>query len=321
MKKFLLPAFYLFISQTIFASTPELIVRRIENNGTVPGNTYRLYVNLPSDYSLHIVYGDSNSPLQIESTAPFYQHPFAGNAATGITDALINAAPAARFDSWITLGYDNNANNNMWEIGMDYRSFESGGSITTSNGGWFLLPTDQKCSADENRLVLIGQFTSAGVVSGILNLQGWTSTREAWKATALTFNTAGTTVFGCTDASSANFNPDAVFNDGSCSDAVNEEQGVGVAEITAGSDWSVFPNPIQSDLLNIQLDSPLTADGESRIEIVDMTGKTIASHRITGDHLVGKNQLSIKQNLSAGTYKVLLIRGDIIQSKNIVVSK
>jgi len=310
-------------SQIMSASEPRLVVQKVENNGLVSGNTYRLFAQMPSaDYSLHIVFGDLDHPMQIESTAPFYQHPFGGHSAINISDALIAAAPAVKFDTWITVGYENGAGNNMWEIGVDYSDFNAGGAILANNGGWFLLPTDQKCTPQTNDLVLIGQFTTTGIASGTMNLQGWSNPQEAWQAIGLSFSTKEAQTFGCTDETALNFNATATFDDGSCLGAEKPtEQSVDVTNVSADDNWVIFPNPLRDNLINIQFNKPIAADGKTHIDIIDMSGKIIASHNITGDNLFGGNRVTIKQTLASGTYQVLLVEGKSIQSKSIVVGK
>lgn len=322
--KYFSTLFSLFIvSQIVMAAEPQLIVQKVDNQGLVQGNTYRLYAQLPSaQHSLHIVFGDLDHPMHIESTAPFYQHPFGGHSAINISEALIAAAPAVQFDSWITVGYENGTGNNMWEVGVDYADFNTGGSILANNGGWFLLPTDQKCSPLDNNLVLIGQFTSTGIVSGTLNLQGWSNPQEPWQAIGLSFTTNDSKIFGCTDSAAANYNPSATFDDGSCAGSDKPaEQSVGVTDISANDGWGVFPNPLRDNLINIQFSKPISTDGKTHIDIIDMSGKMIASHKLTGDNISGGNRVTLKQALAGGTYQILLVEGQNIQTKSIVVGK
>jgi len=84
----------------------RLVVREVNHDGAnVPGHTYRVYAQLPSaQYSLQVVYGDAAHPLRIESSAPFFQSPYAGASAAGVSSAALQADGAVRFDSWITVG-------------------------------------------------------------------------------------------------------------------------------------------------------------------------------------------------------------------------
>ena len=152
------------------ATDAQLLVQKVDNGGVVPGNTYRVYVQLAdANKDVHAIFGDATDPLSITSTAPFYQHPFGDYSAIGMNPVAINAAPALAFDSWVTLGYASSEGNDMWDIGMSFTEFNNGNGISTDNGAWFLLPTDEKCDANDLGLVLIAQFTTTGVASGL----GW----------------------------------------------------------------------------------------------------------------------------------------------------
>jgi hypothetical protein len=294
----------------------RLVVQEVNHGGTnVPGHTYRVYAQLPSSqYSLQVVYGDAAHPLRIESSAPFFQSAYAGASAAGVSSAALLADATVRFDSWITVGYDSNEGNNMWDLGVDFASFDQGGTITAENGGWFLIPTDEKCAPDAQGLVLIGQFTSTGEINGVLNLQGRTGDDKTWRQNGLTFNTRNSEVFGCTDSKASNFNPTATFNDGSCNG-----QCIPKPEATAtGGEWEVFPNPLRNNVLSIQLNDLEVKQG-ARLEILDMNGKTVASHTIGKDTMISGNRLSIEQSLAAGTYQVVILQENSREVKTLVV--
>lgn len=301
----------------VFASDVKLIVQQIDNQGAVAGNTYRVYAQLPSaDYSLQVVYGDATNPLSIRSDAAFFQCPVAGFSAAGASQALEQVDPTVRYDSWITVGYSDNQNNSMWDIGVNFSEFDQGGEIKTSNGGWFLVPTDEKCTPNSQGLVLIGQFTSTGIIKGLMNLQGKTPTGEVWKATGVGFITTQSCIFGCTDRSSANFNPQATFDDGSC-----QEQGQCLPKPSAtvfNGDWEIFPNPLRDNLLNIQFGTLEVKPG-ARIDIMDMNGKTIATHTVGKDAPLSGNRITIEQSLAAGTYQVVLLQNNQKETKTLIV--
>src|SRR5690349_13351504 len=113
------------------ASDVKLVVQKVDNGGIVPGNTYRVYAQMPdASHSLHIVYGDQANPLHIESTAPFYQHENVGASASGLLASEAELHPAMKYDSWITLGYQDSEDNDMWHLGVDFSTFDNnGGSL------------------------------------------------------------------------------------------------------------------------------------------------------------------------------------------------
>lgn len=303
------------------ASDVRLIVEQVNNHGAVPGNTYRVWAQLASpSHSLHIVWGDVENPLTIESTAPFYQHPYGGFSSSSIAPALSSVDPNVAYDSWITVGYQNNEGNDLWDLGIDFSSFNAGGEILANNGAWFLIPTDEKCAPAENGLVLIGQFTTTGVASGRMNLQGWTAPNQKWQATGVTFNTDNSFVFGCTDSKASNYNADANFDDGSCAEP-NEV--LAIEEVSAqGDQWQVFPNPLRDNLLHVQFNSALTNGKEkATLNIMDMSGKMMGTHNIVSEQILPGNRLTLTQDLAAGTYKVILTQGTFSESKTLIVQK
>lgn len=293
----------------------RLVVQEVNHGGThMPGHTYRVYAQLPSSqYSLQVVYGDASHPLRIESSAPFFQSPYAGASAAGVSSAALLADATVRFDSWITLGYDSNEGNDMWDLGVDFATFDQGGAITAENGGWFLIPTDEKCAPDAQGLVLIGQFTSTGEINGVLNLQGKTGEGETWRQHGLTFNTSNSEVFGCTDSKASNFNPNATFSDGSC---IGQTPAITSAN-EAGS-WDVFPNPLRNNVLNIQLNSISVKPG-ARVDIYDAQSKLTATHTIGKDTMISGNRIAINHSLTAGTYQVVFLQDGMKEAKTIIV--
>ncbi|MFN5294702.1 MAG: T9SS type A sorting domain-containing protein [Flavobacteriales bacterium] len=296
----------------------RLVVQEINHAGTnATGRTFRVYAQLPSaQYSLQVVYGDAAHPMRIESSAPFFQSPFAGASSAGVSAAALQADPSVQYDSWITVGYENNEDNNLWDLGVDFSSFDQGGTIAANNGGWFLVPTDEKCAPDAQGLVLIGQFTSTGEINGVLNLQGKTGEGETWRQHGLTFNTRNSEVFGCTDSKASNFNPSATFNDGSCigGGCIPAPE----AAATAASGWDVFPNPLRNNLINIQLHSLEVKPGAA-LDIIDAKGSLVASFVVGKNATQNGNRITIDQALNSGTYQVVLQQNGQRETKTIVV--
>jgi hypothetical protein len=322
MKKLTLFACALMLGQVILANDVKLIVQRVDNHGVVSGSTYRLYAQLATpQQSLHIVYGDQTNPLSIESTSPLFQNQYCGHSAAFVSPPVVELDATAAYDSWITLGYDNNQSNDMWDIGVDFSSFDSNGSIQSNNGGWFLIPTDEKCQQNESGLVLLAQFTTTGVVSGKLNLQGWNTPQDAWRATGLTFTTSQAYVFGCTDSKASNYNVNAEFNDGSC-DYQSAEQQPDIVNVSAPqASWDVFPNPLRDNMLNIQFNGIDIKQTPTRIDILDMSGKLVGSHNVSAGSLIGGNRVIIEQSLAAGNYQAVLVQNGKQEAKTIVVQK
>jgi hypothetical protein len=305
------------------ANDPQLVVQRLDNHGQA-GTTYRLYAQLASpSHTLHVVFGDTQNPLTISSTAPFYQAEAGSHTSAVLTPLLQSAYPTTKYDSWVTLGAETSANNSTWDLGIDFSSFENGGTLTTNNGGWYAVSTHSSCTPNSAGLVLIAQFTSTGVVTGTLNLEGWVTPLNKWTARALTFSTDNAQTFGCKDASAANYLSAATFEDGSC---IYEDQNANNAlSITTVSnldtEWEIFPNPLRNELLNIQFSTDIALTSENTmVEIYDMAGKKVASHQLNAGNIVGGNRVSLPQSLSGGAYKVVLIQKGKATSKTLVVA-
>lgn len=322
MKKTILLFIAITLAYSIDATDARLIVQKIDNGGAVSGNTYRIYAELPSaEHSLHIVYGTEANPMSIESTAPFYQNQYGGHSAASISENVFASEPAMKFDSWITLGYENNMSNDMWDLGVDFSAFDNGGSIMATNGGWFLIPTDEKCQPVNKNLVLIAQFTTTGTASGKLNLQGWQGPNNVWKSEGLAFSTTNAEIFGCSDRTAINYQADATFNDGSCAYSQDDLNISGKPSSFMPSDsWEIFPNPLRQNMINVQFNS-IQIKGDVRLDIYDMTGKLVGSHKVNNEHMLGSNRVVVQQDLAAGTYNVMLVQGDTSESKLLVVEK
>ena len=149
----------------------------VVGQNTVDGaTTYRVWVELadPTE-QLVAVYGFDSVPLTINTTTAFYQNPLGGALATNYNPALLPIDSLLAFDSWLTVGgEDNTADVNT--IGLDFGPFEgSGGNIVADdvNGGSVFIYPDLEPAAfpDDNGHVLIAQLTTDGEVSMTVNLQ------------------------------------------------------------------------------------------------------------------------------------------------------
>jgi len=146
---------------------------------TVNGTTYRVYATFddPTD-ELVAVYALETAPMVVGVSTEFYQDPVGAVLAQTINPLFFASFPSLEYDSWFTIGsVDSNGTSDVQQVGMDtyFDAFEAGGGFTIDTfigGSWFLLPgqsSDAEAGADGR--VLVGQFTTDGVVTGTLNLQ------------------------------------------------------------------------------------------------------------------------------------------------------
>lgn len=105
-----------------------------------PGSvTYRIYIDLAAGSKLLSIYGDTNHPIMIKSTAPFYNNTFQPGAGFGylLNRNLFISTPTLALDSWLTLG---NAAKNQSGVLKTYDT--DGNFFAGSNnlGGSSLIP-------------------------------------------------------------------------------------------------------------------------------------------------------------------------------------
>ncbi len=311
---------------TAQATNVELVVEQVDNNGLVPGQTFRVYAQLPSpQHTLHAIFGEPGESMSVHTTGTFYQHPLGNFSSVDVNAAMVDMDPALAYDSWVTIGAENNAGNNLWTIGVDYSSFEGGSGFSTDNGAWFVVPTDQFAKPVNGSLVLLMQVTTTGVASGNLNLQGWDHEGMPWQARNLTFSTTESEVFGCTDAFSANYNAAATFDDGSCmTDMDAPGTIVGVNEVSADklTGIKVFPNPIWEGQFNLQFEESFKfREGVLIIEIFDGAGKRVLAQEVGSDAMMAGNRIIVRHDLSSGTYTVNARNKDFSATTQIVVTR
>ena len=155
------------------------------------GTTYQIYVDLDAGDQLNAVYGDDVIALSISAVnGVFYQNAFGTHSVAGMNPALFGVFPSLMYDSFVTIGLEDNVGNAMLDIGIDWTDFNAGGEIWTDNGSWFATPDDAQVYAVDGR-VLIGQFTVADDdgIHGTINMQGKNADGSNWTATDVYFNT------------------------------------------------------------------------------------------------------------------------------------
>ncbi len=179
------------------AADVEVVVEAVDNGGIVPGNTYRVYAIMPSaDYSLHAVFADTQDQISIETTGAFYQHPYGNYSTLDINPGIVATVPELAYDSWVTIGAEDNQNNNLWSVGAEFDGFAQGQGFSIVDGAWFLIPTDVRTIADAGNKVLLLQLTTDGEATGVLNFQGWKEDGQTWQERGVTFSTNDAKVLG-----------------------------------------------------------------------------------------------------------------------------
>ena len=159
-------------------------------NGMAGFTTYRVYAGVDAGGELDAVYGDESNILSVSSDSGFSQNAFGGWGTPNA--ALFAVFPSLAFDSFVTIGLLDDANDAMLSIGIDYTAFEaSGGDISTDNGTWFATPADAQVFEVGGR-VLVGQFTVGDDdhVFGQMSFQGKNADGSNWTEACVLFDTA-----------------------------------------------------------------------------------------------------------------------------------
>ncbi len=157
------------------AQFSRLEVEEVPNKGVVPGKTYRIYAVMEREGDvIDAVYGEKNAPLRISSTAPFYQHPKGNALSADIQRYDLQNDNKLKYDSWFTIGAEDNYMNRLTGFLVDFAAFESGATFETNNGAWFVTPDQPQGRAPGDKRILLMQLTSAGTITGVINVHGRT---------------------------------------------------------------------------------------------------------------------------------------------------
>jgi hypothetical protein len=148
--------------------------------------TARLYAELDAGSRLDAVYGNAENPLWMGTTGSLFQHQFGGDTTTTINPALYVAFPSLVYDSWVTIGLEDQVGNALSSIGMNFGA----DSVSTSDGSFYVTPDDAQGQEVEGR-VLIGQFTVFGYdaqLYGTISLQGKHADGSNWSEEGVEFH-------------------------------------------------------------------------------------------------------------------------------------
>ena len=150
-------------------------VEEVDNGGAVSGKTFRIYAVMQNEGDvIDAVFGEEGKPLSISSTASFYQHPKGSGLASEVQRFDIQNDAALAYDSWVTIGLEDNYMNSLTGFLIDLTEFEAGNALTTNNGAWFVTPDKRQALAPADKRILLGQFTTTGVITGEINIHGRT---------------------------------------------------------------------------------------------------------------------------------------------------
>ena len=188
-------------------------------------STYRLYANFDPDTSIQVVasFGTAANEWNISSTEPFYQVETGALLAHSINPAMFPYVPELEFDTWIALGGGPGSPIDLQTVGLAnfFTDFETSGADvsvnTTVGASLYYIPGvgGSPLSFVEGGQMLLGQFTTSGVVSVKYNLQFRDAVSDTHYATDLNLVFPAFGV-GCTDAAACNYDEEATDDDGTC---------------------------------------------------------------------------------------------------------
>ncbi len=213
-----------------FAPFQGLTYERIAVNGVAGTSTYRVYAEFTSNaVQVIAAYGSKNlgavppvnEPWSISSTEPFYQNPAGSLLSDNIIPSLYPIVPGLQFDTWLALGGTPGVPSSVSLIqppSNPFNAFAStGGNVLVDDpvgATLYYLPGSSPSAYPVGGKLLIGQFTTGGVVSLRYNFQ-MSLNNITYRITdvELQFPEQGP---GCMDATACNFDPAATQDDGSC---------------------------------------------------------------------------------------------------------
>ena len=137
-----------------------------------------------------------------------------------MNDAFFGFVPSLAYDTWLTIG-DSYSSAAQTTPGFDLSSGFSGSSLSlggsvNSDIAVFRTPDDPLCLPNSDGYVLLGQFTTTGVLSGYINLMGQDANGNPWTESNIPIPSIEVEVLGCTDPTALNYDSSANTDDGSC---------------------------------------------------------------------------------------------------------
>jgi hypothetical protein len=188
-------------------------------------STYRLYANFNPDTLIQVVasYGTADEPWEISSTEAFHQDPNGALLAHSINPAFFVMFPELEYDTWLALGGGPGSPIELQTVGLAnfFTDFEESGANVLVNDAvgaslyYIPGPNGSPLSFAQDGQILLGQFTTSGVVSVRYNMQFRDAVSETHYATDvnLVFPTFGA---GCTDETACNYDLEATDDNGTC---------------------------------------------------------------------------------------------------------
>ena len=227
-----------------------LVPEVVHTEGDLAGmTTYRLYLYTLNETDFLVsCSGDEDNHLELSSTAEpsWFQHEAATTAfATDVNPIFFAAFPEFAFDSWLTIGAeDNTAAVDIISLEdpsfAAFTAFEAGESIEVTGeigSAWFVLPipTNVEAIAGSDLRILVAQLTTAGDISGQVQCQVFIEGSNDNE-----FRDALPILVACNDPNALNYEALALNADGCLYPDADD-----VNEVIASRTLQMHPNPAQ----------------------------------------------------------------------------
>ena len=210
---------------------------------TDPGLTrYRFYVDMmDASDKFSAVFGNSEQPLLVNVPSGAFNTGFNSSwNASGLNPAFVAQFPEMADDTYATIGLTGPASTSGIAGAADpglaedpdqgiTPFFINNGATTLAadmivGSSWFVLNDAGNAVPDANQQVIVLQVTTAGEISGQINVQVFPmGNGDQAQVLNFPFDGAGTftaeggsNACGCTDAEASNYDPSAEYDDGSC---------------------------------------------------------------------------------------------------------
>ena len=310
--------FRCFIAALAFGLTSNLLAQETPWLGLVPEvehtegelagmTTYRLYLYTLGDNDFLVsCSGDDQNPMYLNSTSEpaWFQHDLATTAlATDVNPAFFDAFPEFAYDSWFTIGAeDNTATVDVVELADPeydaFEVFENGNNVAVeSNVGcaWFVLPTpnSEEAFSGEEQRILVAQLTTAGEISGQIQVQLFPDFDNQNE-----FREALPIVMACNDPEALNYEPLSFNTDGCLYPPVDA-----VADLPESVAFEAFPTPADDRVTVVFPEGMLHEVTGATLEAAAVDGRVVKAWALNG----GTQVLDV-QGLASGQY-LLVARG------------
>lgn len=163
-----------FTTSSACAQFDKLQVEEVDNGNFAKGKTYRIYVVLQNDSDqVNMVFGNEQHPMELKSSKPFFQSEYGAALSVGINRKMAREKAEVRYDSWLTIGAEDNYDNATTNFLLNLDDFEkTGAAVKSSDGAWFVTPGNKQALALKGKRVLVAQLTTQGELSGSFSIMG-----------------------------------------------------------------------------------------------------------------------------------------------------